>query len=152
MYKDGLQYDVWKFWNANGRIAKEGLYKIDWSDKQKREQNPHKYSGPFKKYSRPEIKKRNGKFFRKRSLMQGTWKSWRENGQLWYEGSYALDLKDGVWKVYHENGQLAFEGSYKLGKPNGVWKEWDENGKLKREGYYESNKQVWQKWDEVGNP
>ena len=38
------------------------------------------------------------------------------------------------------------------GMKAGIWKEFYESGQLKREGYYESNKQVWQKWDEVGNP
>ena len=44
--------------------------------------------------------------------MQGIYKSYYENGQLWKEENYIDDKRNGIYKLYWSNGQLVYEENY----------------------------------------
>ena len=44
--------------------------------------------------------------------MNGIYKSYHENGQLWHEVNYIDDKMNGIYKKYYENGQLESEVNY----------------------------------------
>ncbi|PHR68815.1 MAG: hypothetical protein COA67_12220 [Lutibacter sp.] len=64
------------------------------------------------------------------NMINGTWKSYYENGQISQIGNYKNNKESGVWKEYHKNGQLELIGSYDNGDEIGVWKEYNKNGEL----------------------
>jgi antitoxin component YwqK of YwqJK toxin-antitoxin module len=48
--------------------------------------------------------------------MNGNYKSYHNNGQLWKEVNYINDTRNGNYKIYDENGQLKEEVNYIDGK------------------------------------
>lgn len=53
------------------------------------------------------------------NLRHGWWKSYYENGQLWWDGNYHKDNLNGSTRVYFLNGQLAWEGCFDHGSQEG---------------------------------
>ena len=43
--------------------------------------------------------------------MEGLWKYYYENGQLWKEGSYINGKEEGLQKAYYNNGTLLQESN-----------------------------------------
>lgn len=51
-----------------------------------------------------------------KGLMQGEWKFYRENGQLWQVGNFKNDMKNGTWLRYDKNDKLEYEETFKDNK------------------------------------
>jgi antitoxin component YwqK of YwqJK toxin-antitoxin module len=68
-----------------------------------------------------------------RSVKNGVYKNYFDNGKLQFEGNYVKNEKTGMHKAYDENGKLSEEGEYQAGKQVGVWKYYYETGAKKRE-------------------
>ena len=62
--------------------------------------------------------------------MEGSYKSWHENGQLKRESNYKNGKMEGSYKSWYENGQQEWQTSFSNNKENGVGKKWRINGKL----------------------
>lgn len=62
--------------------------------------------------------------------MNGTWRSWYENGKLEREENYVDNFLEGKQSFWHENGELSKESWYKAGKLHGKESMWDEEGNL----------------------
>ena len=50
------------------------------------------------------------------TIKDGPFKTYHENEQLWYQGTYKDGKMDGPFKTYHDNGQLKEEETYKDGE------------------------------------
>jgi len=74
--------------------------------------------------------------------MEGVWKGWRDNGQLWYECHYKKGKEHGIQRVWFEDGQLAYEEHWKEGQRHGIQKGWFENGQLKYEWFFKEGELV----------
>ena len=48
--------------------------------------------------------------------MNGIYKSYYDDGQLFYEVNYIDGKRNGIFKSYHENGQLWYKANYIDGK------------------------------------
>lgn len=62
---------------------------------------------------------------------------WYEDGSKWYEG-YVLSSNDkslwnGLYKAYYNNGNLKSRGKYDKGKKTGEWTYWYEDGQTKQQ-------------------
>ena len=79
-------------------------------------------------------------------------KTWYQNGQLEFEGSYSYGKKHGTHRWWYENGQLEFEEYYKYGKKHGFFKGWWKNGQLDYEGHFKHNQRdgIWRAYYENG--
>ncbi len=52
----------------------------------------------------------NGEF-----IIDGIWKGWHQNGNLWYLGNYENNSMHGDWVYYDENGKLIKTETYEFG-------------------------------------
>lgn len=92
-----------------------------------------------------------------RSFKEGTYKSWHNNGNKWYEGQLSNDLKTGEWKEYYSSGNLYSQGKYEnnliVDYQVEDWKYYYENGKVECEGEYSEGKRVdvWIFYNEDGS-
>jgi antitoxin component YwqK of YwqJK toxin-antitoxin module len=68
--------------------------------------------------------------------MQGSYKSWHENGQLGILGAYVDDRREGVWEAWYPDGARARSQEYRGGQQHGTAKEWYPNGQLRYEEHY----------------
>jgi len=59
-------------------------------------------------------KKSKGKY--ENELMEGKWKFYRENSQLWQIGHFSAGVKHGKWIRYDENGEVEYEEEFFNGK------------------------------------
>ena len=80
----------------------------------------------------------------KNGKKEGSWVSYRDNGQLSYKGDYKNGKQEGSWIDYFENGQLFYKGHYKNGKKEGSWVSYWDNGDLYKEwtGTYKDGKKI----------
>lgn len=62
--------------------------------------------------------------------MNGTWRSWYENGQLQREENYVDNFMEGKQSFWYESGKMRKESWYKAGKLHGKETMWDEEGNL----------------------
>ena len=69
-------------------------------------------------------------------LIQGEYKCYYDNGQLWIHCNYKDGLKHGEYKCYYKNCQLWIHCNYKDDKKHGEYKEYYHNGKLNIHCYY----------------
>ncbi len=51
--------------------------------------------------------------------VNGPWRDWRSNGQLWVELNYANGVHHGFWKIWNVDGSLKFNGHYINGASEG---------------------------------
>jgi antitoxin component YwqK of YwqJK toxin-antitoxin module len=72
--------------------------------------------------------------------LEGEYKSWYDNSQLWQECFYKKGKLEGEYKSWHENGQPFGHSFYKDGECEGEFKKWYENGQLWEECFYKKNK------------
>lgn len=87
-----------------------------------------------------------------KSLKQGKWQFWFEDGQKRYDAEYLDDRPVGQHTWWHANGQKETEGRYDNGEPVGQWQYWHENGLLSAQGEFVHGKKVgrWLRWNEDG--
>jgi antitoxin component YwqK of YwqJK toxin-antitoxin module len=55
------------------------------------------------------------------------------NGNPWSLHTYTNDTLDGPYKTWHENGNLFIEGQYVKGQKAGNWRFFNQNGELDKE-------------------
>ena len=84
----------------------------------------------------------------KRTITEGEWKEWYDNGQLETQGFHKDGKREGDCKEWYDNGQLLSQGFFKDGKREGEWKEWHVNGKLYTQGFHKDGKREgeWNQW------
>lgn len=87
-----------------------------------------------------------------KSLKQGKWVFWFEDGQKRYDAEYLDDRPVGQHTWWHANGQKETEGRYDNGEPVGQWQYWHDNGLLSAQGEFAQGKKVgrWLRWNEDG--
>lgn len=88
------------------------------------------------------------------NVIDDTWESWYENGQIKDSGRVDNNNKTGGWKSWHQNGQLKDSGNYHHGFKNGPWKSWYANGRLESSGSYDNDQMTgtWEWYHENGFP
>ena len=64
----------------------------------------------------------------------GSWKSWHDNGQMAWKGTFTNGNKNGLWIEWYDNGNKQFEMSYLNGTLDGLWTEWYYNGNVRSKG------------------
>lgn len=62
--------------------------------------------------------------------LDGLYREWYPNGQLFYEKTYKDGQLDGLYRRWYSNGQLWDECTFKDGKLDGISREWYPNGRL----------------------
>lgn len=73
--------------------------------------------------------------------VEGAYKEWYDNGQLWKEGQYENGLRSGIWTIYSFNSEGAFEkGEYKTGRKEGQWVKTDSLSQTIQETNYQAGK------------
>ena len=60
----------------------------------------------------------------------GTWNTYRENGQPWSQVDYAAGVKQGLFRTWHANGMPHVEGQHEAGQRTGKWDFFDDTGQL----------------------
>lgn len=60
------------------------------------------------------IKKAEGSYIK--DIMEGEWKFYRENGQLWQIGNFKHNMKHGKWIRYNKEGIPEFDKVFENGK------------------------------------
>lgn len=85
-------------------------------------------------------------------VLNGMWKEWYCNGNIFLEGWYVDGKMAGLWRMWHANGNLQSEGAQMNNQEEGLWREWHENGQLAAETFYQAGVvDGWvRKWDDSG--
>ena len=74
--------------------------------------------------------------FYERNGLNGEYKEWHDNGQLYIQSFYQNGNLDGEYKEWHDNGQLNIHTLYTNGFREGERKEWYRDGEYKK-WYYD---------------
>lgn len=74
------------------------------------------------------------------NVLEGTYTTWHENGNIADSGELSSNAKTGLWKTWYTNGILESEGTYTAGFTDGTWKWFHENGQPSTVEVYESGK------------
>ncbi|MDR2905927.1 MAG: toxin-antitoxin system YwqK family antitoxin [Helicobacteraceae bacterium] len=84
---------------------------------------------------RYEIPYKNGK-------IEGVWKGFYKNGELWLEAQYKNNVREGIQKEYSlSTGELEFETSFKDDEMDGISKDYWSGGALQYIRTYKNGKQ-----------
>ncbi|MCE2573442.1 toxin-antitoxin system YwqK family antitoxin [Motilimonas eburnea] len=122
----GNRHGQWLFYDQEGRVEQQGHY-VDgekhgtWlSFEQGREKTLKTYQY---------------------SVLEGIYKEYHENGQVYIETTMHQGYADGPYKFYHSNGQVAEAGTFISGNKQGEFIQYYENGQIRgkseyRDGYY----------------
>lgn len=170
-FEYGEEVGEWKNWYENGQIKNVGhfddgkldgewlSYYPDGVKKLKGEYKDNFKSGDWKEYY-PDGKPKHFKSFkvktvknkvkegslkglkRKKSVPDGEWIEFREDGSKLSVGDYDDGKKDGEWTYYHPQGRVvARTVSYKNGKLDGWMKSysWGRNSHIKRAVEYKDD-------------
>lgn len=54
-------------------------------------------------------------------VREGTWNTYRENGNPWSQVDYQHGVKEGLFRTWHPNGLPHIEGQHSAGQPAGEW-------------------------------
>ncbi|MEY3399286.1 MAG: hypothetical protein RL220_1880 [Bacteroidota bacterium] len=63
-------------------------------------------------------------------LREGETYTYYKDGKPWSLNTFKRDTLDGPYKTWHENGQLYWDGIYSRGLEKGVWTIYDDQGKV----------------------
>jgi antitoxin component YwqK of YwqJK toxin-antitoxin module len=74
------------------------------------------FCGVVRTYHNEEKTKVKEEYFKMNGKIEGVYKSYHDNGQLFEEINYIDGLIQGIFKSYHENGELYVEVNYIDGK------------------------------------
>lgn len=74
----------------------------------------------------------------KSELKNGEAKSFRTDGKPWSAHTYVNDTLQGPYKTWHENGQLYMEGQFVKGKRSGKWTFFNPDGSIEKEIDFDS--------------
>ena len=85
------------------------------------------------------LTKRVAELYGLRSINDGFFQSWYENGKKYCECTYVDNEYDGLFTVWHANGNKKEEITYTKGVKNGLHTKWYDNGNKELEVTYENN-------------
>lgn len=135
-YVAGLPQGRWTWYFDNGKLRREEYYRRGKEDGESTE-----YDLDGNEISKGEYLSgyKDGEWFynvgdhtEKGAYLDGErngeWIYEYPDGELNFEGEYAVGLAIGKHKWYYPNGQLKKEGKYSSGVRVGIWKTYDENG------------------------
>ena len=54
-------------------------------------------------------------------VREGTWNTYRENGNPWSQVEYRGGIKEGLFRTWHPDGRPHIEGQHAAGQPAGEW-------------------------------
>lgn len=54
-------------------------------------------------------------------VREGTWNTYRDNGNPWSQVDYQQGVKEGLFRTWHPNGLPHIEGQHAAGQPTGEW-------------------------------
>ena len=145
-YTNGKQNGLWKYYYENGRLKSE----ITFGDDKSYQVKDYYENGQLQNEGQKKtILVKDGNI---RTVRDGLWKYYYENGRVKSEITYSDDETTRQVKNYYKNGQLENEGQEKtilvkkgnyyseVNERYGSWKYYRENGRLKKEGGYINNK------------
>ena len=66
-------------------------------------------------------------------LMEGVWKYFYEDGQLYLNMTYKRGIINGLTETFHEDGSLYLKGNSKNGKRDGIWTTYQPDGTIESE-------------------
>jgi antitoxin component YwqK of YwqJK toxin-antitoxin module len=72
--------------------------------------------------------------------LQGEYKSYYDNDQLWEHAFFQNGKHHGEYKRYHDNGQLWVHSFYLNGKLHGEFKLYHDNGQMYQHALYQNDK------------
>jgi antitoxin component YwqK of YwqJK toxin-antitoxin module len=86
-------------------------------------------------------------------LEEGSWTYWDRKGRKSEEGEYVKGLKEGSWTTWNYKGRKSEEGEYVKGLKEGTWTGWHDNGQKLMEGEYvkDSKEGAWTFWNDDGS-
>lgn len=90
-------------------------------------------------------------FFLNDSILHGVSTTFYLNGKVESETSYKLGELDGTYKYYYDNGQLWIERTYEKGKAKDVISNFDKTGKARDKGNLMNGNGTVISYDEEGN-
>jgi antitoxin component YwqK of YwqJK toxin-antitoxin module len=114
-----------KFYNPNGKVAGEGMYK-----NKKRHGRWFFYDTDGNLISEERYLK---------GLLNDTIKQFHFNGKLYEKWVYNQGLREGLWEQYFDSGTLKARGVYKNNKMQGHIAFFHSNGRLALSGFYEND-------------
>ena len=79
-------------------------------------------------------------YFQNAGKIEGIYKEYYYNGEIWQKVNYINNLKEGVYKTYYISGQLYEEVNYINGKREGIYKAYHRNGQTFGECNYIDDK------------
>ncbi|MFQ5503112.1 MAG: toxin-antitoxin system YwqK family antitoxin [Phycisphaerae bacterium] len=87
-----------------------------------------------------------------RTVRDGWYRSWHENGQVHEEGLYVNGKMHGTWTIWDEHGRKRGQQQYHEGRRHGRWFAWHADGRLARRWQYREGimEGVWLTWNEAG--
>ena len=143
-YKDKKFSGEWKEYHSNGQLAKVYSYTDGKLNKEKISCFDNGIiSSETKKINGAYIVKdyyESGSLFYERTLNNGFYKEYLENGAIAIESNYVDGELSGAWKKFNNTGALEWVVHYKDGYRDGVYQNYYKNGQLKLEGNMLKNK------------
>jgi antitoxin component YwqK of YwqJK toxin-antitoxin module len=149
-YVEGLPQGRWTWYFDNGKLRREEYYR---RGKEDGESTEYDEDGNVIAQGEYLSGYKDGQWFynvgdhtEKGTYLDGErngeWIYEYPEGELNYEGEYAMGLPVGKHKWYHPNGQLKKEGKYSSGIRVGTWKTYDRDGATELIVKYENGLEV----------
>ncbi|GIT36337.1 MAG: hypothetical protein Ct9H300mP6_02050 [Gammaproteobacteria bacterium] len=74
--------------------------------------------------------------------LEGVFKGYYDNEELWWEGFAMNNLRHGEIKVFYETGKLKYMGQYRFNLKEGLWKYFNEEEVINNQECYQNNELV----------
>ncbi|MCC7421765.1 MAG: hypothetical protein IT428_15910 [Planctomycetaceae bacterium] len=164
-FKAGVVNGEWQEWDATGASTRKDLYiegRRQADAVTKHDSNGEKSSEGTYLYAK-EIVKVDSDFWtgglklsiagtEGKTIKQGKWIYWYEDGGKRCEAEYIDDKAVGRHSWWFRNGQKESEGEFIDGQAQGTWVYWHENGQKAAQGDYLNGTKVgrWVRWSDEG--
>jgi len=147
-YQDDQREGEWKFWHANGQVAKEVTYKDnllhgswlvyrkDGTTKRRESYQAGKPHGPWAEFSE-DGKVKIAEYEYKDGSRHGKFTARYDDGTVREVAHFVDGRRHGERTLYHPNGQIAVQVTYRDGKRHGQLVQRNESGKVLREVEFE---------------
>ena len=136
--RDGQKYGIYKEWNDDGDLLKEGYYKSGLMSKKWKfyfENGKIKGSGQYFEGDGSNL----GDTGIPKNGRTNMWEFWYENGQKSQKVNYKNGQLNGLSLYWYENGNKDFESTYKNGFLDGAFTAWYKNGNIKLKGFHKND-------------
>ena len=136
--RDGQKYGIYKEWNDDGGLLKEGYYKSGLMSKKWNfyyENGKIKGSGQYFEGDGSNL----GDTGIPRNGRTNMWEFWYDNGQKSQKVNYKNGQLNGLSIYWYENGNKDFESTYKNGFLDGAFTAWNENGNIRSKGFHKND-------------